>query len=193
MLDLSIYCFVPSSLSLTHLHSVISGISFWRAFMLFLLSSTVSIITFCFSVSFSRFAGVSTATIFPLLIIITFSQIWLTSDRICELNITVCFLPNLFINCLISVICFGSSPTVGSSKITILGSPTSAPARLTLCLYPLDKFLISLFATSSIPVSLRTFVTRSFFSLCGTLFNSAIYVTNSFTVKSVYNGTPSGI
>ena len=65
---------------------------------------------------------------------ITLSHIWLTSDNMCELNITVCFLPRSLINFLISVICFGSSPTVGSSNIITFGSPTNAPAKLTLCL-----------------------------------------------------------
>ena len=69
----------------------------------------------------------------------------------CELNITVCFFPKDLIKSLTSTICFGSNPTVGSSNIKILGSPTIAPARLTLCLYPLDKFLINLFFTSSSP------------------------------------------
>ena len=135
-------------------------------------------------VIFSRFSGVSTAIIFPLLMITTLSQIWLTSDKICVLKITVCFFPNSLIKFLISVICFGSSPTVGSSNIITSGLPTKAPAILTLCLYPLDKLRINFFCTSSKPVSFSTLWTSSFLSFLFTNLSSAIYVTNSFTVNS---------
>ena len=77
--------------------------------------------------------------------IITLLQIWLTSDNICELNITVCSFPNSLIKALISVTCFGSNPTVGSSSIITFGLLTKAPAILTLCLYPLERFLVNLF------------------------------------------------
>ena len=46
----------------------------------------------------------------------------------CELNIIVWFLASDFIRARISFICFGSNPTVGSSSISILGSPINAPA-----------------------------------------------------------------
>ena len=111
----------------------------------------------------------------------------------CELNITVWSFPSSFIRALISVTCFGSKPTVGSSSIITFGLLTKAPAILTLCLYPLDIFLVNWFCTSVNPVSLITFCTFSFFSFLGTPFSSAIYVTNSLTVSSVYKGTPSGI
>ena len=72
------------------------------------------------------------------------------------------------------MICFGSKPTVGSSKIITSGSPTKAPAKLTLCLYPLDKLRISLFSTSFKPVYKIAFSTISFFCFDLTDFKSAI-------------------
>ena len=50
----------------------------------------------------------------------------------CELINIVCFSFKDFIRFLISVTCFGSRPTVGSSNINIGGFPIRAPARLTL-------------------------------------------------------------
>jgi len=137
---------------------------------LFSGSSIVTYILLFLDTAFSRFCGVSIATIFPLFIIITLLHIWLTSDNICELRITVCVFPSFFINSLISVICFGSNPTVGSSKINILGFPTKAPAILTLCLYPLDKFFINFFSTSFSPVSSIVFSICSFLIFLSTFF-----------------------
>jgi len=134
-----LYRFVPSE----------SFLSSFIDFTFFIPFVTFSIL-FSGSSTLSKFSGVSTARRFPLFIIITFSHIWLTSDNICELKIIVWSFPSDFIRFLICMTCFGSSPTVGSSSIKTLGFPTKAPAKLTRCLYPLDRFLISLFCTSSI-------------------------------------------
>ena len=49
------------------------------------------------------------------------------------------------------MICFGSSPTVGSSRIRTSGSPSRAWANPTRCLYPFERFfLISRPDTSAI-------------------------------------------
>ena len=47
-----------------------------------------------------------------------------------------------------AIICFGSSPTVGSSKIKTSGFPISAAAKPTRCLKPLERFLIKRFFIS---------------------------------------------
>ena len=168
------YCFVPSFLSFINSIDFKFLIFLATLSILFFSSSTVTKILFSSSNFSSKLLGVSTASTFPLFIIITFSHIWLTSDKICELNITVWFFPSFLIKSLISVICFGSSPTVGSSSISTLGSPIRAPAILTLCLYPRDKFLISFFWTSVSPTSCKTLSTFSFLSFLFTYFKSAI-------------------
>ena len=56
----------------------------------------------------------------------------LTSERIWELRITVCFCFRPLIRSRISMICFGSSPTVGSSRMITSGYPRIACARPTL-------------------------------------------------------------
>ena len=133
------------------------------------------------------FSGVSSAIISPLFNIIILEHIELTSGNICVLINIVCFFPNDLINFLISAICFGSNPTVGSSSTKTFGFPIKAPAKLTLCLYPLERFAINLFSTDDSPVWFITLSTSIDLSFLATFFNSAKYVINSFTVKSGYN------
>ena len=66
---------------------------------------------------FSRFCGVSKATRLPCAMISTLSQMACTSLRMCELKMTVWVCPSSWIRSRISMICKGSRPTVGSSKI----------------------------------------------------------------------------
>ena len=57
----------------------------------------------------------------------------LTSDRMWELRMTVCFLPRPRIISRISMICLGSRPTVGSSRMITWGFPKMAWAMPTRC------------------------------------------------------------
>ena len=105
----------------------------FRIFSAFSLSPDILNNIFLLSPSLSeRFFGVSSATNLPLFIIITLSQTALISLNICELKITVFSFPSSLITFLISIICLGSRPTVGSSSIRISGSPIKAPASPTL-------------------------------------------------------------
>ena len=72
------------------------------------------------------------ATTCPWLITTILSQIAETSERICEEKITVCFFPKPLIKLLNSLICEGSRPTVGSSRISTGGLPSNAWASPTL-------------------------------------------------------------
>ena len=131
-----------------------------------------------------RFSGVSLAIIFPLLIMIISSQTALISCIIWELKNTVCSFAKSFISSRISIIWLGSRPTVGSSSISISGLPAIAPARPTLCLYPLDRCLISLSDTSRIFVlSIILCISFSLFCL-GTFFSSETNCRYSLTRKS---------
>ena len=60
--------------------------------------------------------------IFPLSKKITLSQISFISFNKCEEKITILFFAKILINYLISNICEGSKPVVGSSKINISGA-----------------------------------------------------------------------
>ena len=71
--DSSTYCFVPSSFSLISLIFLISGIFSFIISILFSVSSTVTYVALFVDTFFSRFSGVSIATIFPLFIIIVFT------------------------------------------------------------------------------------------------------------------------
>ena len=80
-----------------------------------------------------RLSGVSTATTRPLLMMTTRWQVWLTSGRMCVLRMTVWSPPSSLISCRVSMICFGSRPAVGSSRISTSGLCSSACARPTRC------------------------------------------------------------
>ena len=54
------------------------------------------------------------------------------------------------------MICLGSRPTVGSSRITTSGSPKRAWAMPTRCWYPLERSLMSRWDTSAIRVTSMT-------------------------------------
>ena len=69
------YCFVLSSFSLINFISFIPVILSFIPSILFSLSSTVTYTVLLSDTFFSRFSGVSIATIFPLFIIITLSHI----------------------------------------------------------------------------------------------------------------------
>ena len=95
----------------------------------------ISIVSSCVcSMCAEMFSGLSLTIILPSLIMIISLHTALTSCMIWELNKIVCFSLKSRIKSRISKICFGSSPTVGSSKIRISGSPTIAPAIPTRCL-----------------------------------------------------------
>src|ERR1700682_5931277 len=63
----------------------------------------------------------SVATTFPLLMMMTCSHVWLTSGRMCVLRMMVWSPARLLIRSRVSLICFGSSPAVGSSRISTSG------------------------------------------------------------------------
>ena len=71
------------------------------------------------------------ATIEPLLMMTTPPQTIETSGRMCVERITVCRPAKDLMSARISVICFGSSPMVGSSRISTSGSLMIACARPT--------------------------------------------------------------
>src|SRR5438874_8330049 len=68
-----------------------------------------------------RLPGVSTATMRPLLMMTTRSHVCDTSGRMCVLRIIVCVPASSLMSCRVSMICFGSSPAVGSSRISTSG------------------------------------------------------------------------
>ena len=81
-----------------------------------------------------RFSGVSLATSFPLEMIMIESHTACTSLRIWLDKTSVCSLPSSRISSRISMICAGSRPTVGSSRMITSGFPSSACAIPTRCL-----------------------------------------------------------
>ena len=81
----------------------------------------------------SSFSGVSKATSFPWAMMRILLHMVCTSERMWELISTVRLLPREAISDRISRICRGSSPTVGSSRITISGVPSRAWAMPTRC------------------------------------------------------------
>ena len=90
------------------------------------------------------------------------------------------------------MICFGSRPTLGSSRIMISGNPSTACASPTLCRYPLDRFLIRRFSTSLIFTSFSTSSIDSALFSFGIFFSSAANSIYSLTVISIYSGGSSG-
>ncbi len=81
-----------------------------------------------------RLSGVSTATTRPLLMMTTRWQVWLTSGRMCVLRMMVWSPASSLMSCRVSMICFGSSPAVGSSRISTSGLCRIACASPTRCL-----------------------------------------------------------
>src|SRR5215468_8688652 len=63
----------------------------------------------------------SVATSFPLLMMITCSQVCSTSGRMCVLRMMVCSPARSLIKSRVSLICLGSSPAVGSSRMRTSG------------------------------------------------------------------------
>ncbi len=84
----------------------------------------------------------------PLLMMITPSHTMETSGRMCVDRITVCWPASDLMRDRISAICLGSSPIVGSSRMSTSGSLTMAWASPTRWRYPLESFPISRFCTS---------------------------------------------
>ena len=80
-----------------------------------------------------RFATVSVATSLPLLMMTTRSQLCSTSDRMWVLRMMVCSPARLWIRSRVSMICLGSRPAVGSSRIRTSGLWMMACARPTRC------------------------------------------------------------
>ena len=83
------------------------------------------------SIARASSSGVPSATRRPLLMIKMRLHVASISCRICEESRTVWLSPRFLIRLRISIICFGSKPTVGSSRIKTGGSPKSACARPT--------------------------------------------------------------
>ena len=81
----------------------------------------------------SSSSGVPAATFFPWWMMSRWSHTSCTSERMWELKITVCCRARSRIRVRISMICWGSRPTVGSSRISTLGKPSRAWARPTRC------------------------------------------------------------
>ena len=76
----------------------------------------------------------STATTLPLLMITTRWQVCDTSGRMCVLS-TIVWLPaSPLMRSRVSMICFGSRPAVGSSRISTSGLCRIACASPTRCL-----------------------------------------------------------
>ena len=77
--------------------------------------------------------GVSTATTRPLLMMTTRWQVCETSGRMCVLRTIVCEPPRSRMSWRVSMICFGSRPAVGSSRISTSGLWMMACASPTRC------------------------------------------------------------
>src|SRR5579859_1145125 len=90
----------------------------------------------------SRFSGVSSATTRPLEMMTIREQVAATSGRMWVLKMTVCSPPNDLIRWRTSMICFGSRPLVGSSRMSTGGSPSSAWASPTRWRRPFDNLPI---------------------------------------------------
>src|SRR6266436_718625 len=88
-------------------------------------------------------ACVPLATTWPWLMMMMPSQTIETSGRMWVERMTVCWPPSDLISERISAIWRGSSPIVGSSRISTSGSPRSAWASPTRCLYPLESLPMS--------------------------------------------------
>ena len=80
---------------------------------------------------YRNLSGVSLATSFPWEMIIICPHTARTSESMWLLSMTVRCSPSSCIKSRISIICLGSSPTVGSSSITASGEPSSAWAMPT--------------------------------------------------------------
>ena len=76
-------------------------------------------------------SGVPCAMSLPCAMMSTRSQMACTSLRIWLDRMTVCVLPRSWMRARISIICAGSRPTVGSSRMMTLGAPSSAAAMPT--------------------------------------------------------------
>jgi len=113
------------------------------------------------------------ATMAPLLMMITASHTIETSGRIWVDRITVCWPASDLMSDRISVICLGSRPIVGSSRIRTSGSLTIACARPTRWRYPFESFPISRFWTSATMQRSMTSATRRRRSARDTPFTSA--------------------
>ena len=129
--------------------------------------STSSSIAFAPCSCAVRFSGVSLASMRPSLMIITLPQVPDTSGRICVLRRIVCSPDRERIRRRTSMICFGSSPDVGSSSTSTSGLWISAWARPTRCRYPLESLPISQSRTSSHEVRSSTRSIRRPISLFG--------------------------
>ena len=70
----------------------------------------------------------------PRLMMSTRSHTAAISGRMCELRMTVCSRPRLRMSDRVSMICWGSRPMVGSSRISTGGFATMACATPTRCL-----------------------------------------------------------
>ena len=81
----------------------------------------------------SSSAGEPLAMSLPWLMMSTWSQTSCTSERMWELRMTVWSPDRLRIRSRISMICLGSRPTVGSSRMMTSGKPSRAWARPTRC------------------------------------------------------------
>ena len=79
-------------------------------------------------------SGVSIATTLPLLMMTTRSQVCETSGRMCVLRMIVCEPASPLMRSRVSMICFGSRPAVGSSRIRTSGLCRIAWASPTRCL-----------------------------------------------------------
>ena len=104
---------------------------------------------------------------------ITAPQTIETSGRMCVERITVCWPANDLMSDRISVICLGSRPIVGSSRIRTSGSLTIAWATPTRWRYPFDSLPISRFWTSETMHRSMTSATRRRRSVRPTPFTSA--------------------
>ena len=132
------------------------------------------------------------ATIFPLLMIITWSQVVSISERMWELKITVFSSPISLMILRIPKIWLGSSPVVGSSRMTTSGSWINAWAIPTRWRYPLDNSPICLCLSLSNPHKRIISKTRDVILYLGMLWSFEIKNRKSITFISSYKGLRSG-
>ena len=137
-------------------------------------------------------SGDPSATIFPALITTTRWHVFDTSGRMCVLSTTVCWPAKPRISSRVSMICLGSSPAVGSSRIRTSGLWMRAWASPTRCRYPFDSLPICFPRTSVMAHFSLTSSTRFLTSPRGRPLMRATNARYSTTVMSGYTGGLSG-
>src|SRR6185295_6452782 len=106
--------------------------------------------------AWARFRISSKATIRPWLMISTRSQVTVTTESRWVERMTVCWPARPLMSWRTSARWLGSSPSVGSSRISTGGFPSRAWAMPTRCRNPFDRFWMRRSMTSATPVAWAT-------------------------------------